>query len=75
MNKIKKCITGCLLKHNIKLSNVRDTCMMYKVNSVYPAQACVRFFFQLGKDGATKSNEFSEKLQTAFNPPLLIFGK
>ena len=28
----------------------------------------------LGKGGATKSDEFSEKFQTAFDPPL-IFGK
>ena len=28
----------------------------------------------LGKDPATKSDEFLEKLQTAFDPPL-IFGK
>ena len=27
----------------------------------------------LGKDGATKSDDFLEKIQTAFNP-LLIFG-
>ena len=29
----------------------------------------------LGKDAATKSDEFLEKLQTAFDPPPLIFGK
>ena len=30
----------------------------------------------LGKDPATKSDEFSEKFQTAFDPPSpLIFGK
>ena len=29
----------------------------------------------LGKDGCAKSDEFSEKIQTAFNPTPLIFGK
>ena len=29
----------------------------------------------LGKDGATKADEFSETIQTAFAPPPLIFGK
>ena len=29
----------------------------------------------LGKGGATKSDEFSEKFQTAFDSPSLIFGK
>ena len=43
----KSDITGCLLKQNIKLSNVRDTCMMYKVNSAYPAQTCVSFYFSV----------------------------
>ena len=48
MNKIKENdIAGCLLKHFIKLSNVRDTCMMYKVNNAYPAQTCVRFCFSV----------------------------
>ena len=30
---------------------------------------------QLGKDGCTKSDYFSEKFQTAFEPQPLIFGK
>ena len=29
----------------------------------------------LGKDGPTKTDEFLEKFQTAFDPPPLIFGK
>ena len=29
----------------------------------------------LGKDGHTKTDEFLEKFQTAFDPPPLIFGK
>ena len=28
----------------------------------------------IGKDGATKSDEFSEKFQTAFDPPSLFLG-
>ena len=28
-----------------------------------------------GKDGISKTDEFSEKFQTAFDPPPLIFGK
>ena len=73
MNKIKKCITGCLLKHNTKLSNVRDTCMMYKVNSVYPAQTCVRFCFSV-REGWRYQIEWIFR-KTAFNSPPLIFGK
>ena len=31
--------------------------------------------YSLGKDGVSKINVFSEKFQTAFDPPPLIFGK
>ena len=30
---------------------------------------------RLGKDNPTKTDEFLEKFQTAFDPPPLIFGK
>ena len=33
------------------------------------------FLDALGNGGATKLDEFSEKFQTAFDPPPLIFGK
>ena len=33
------------------------------------------YIFCLGKPHPTKTDEFSEKFQTAFDPPLLIFGK
>ena len=44
------------------LSNVKKNCRIRK--QVHP----------LWKDPATKSDEFLEKVQTAFDPPL-IFGK
>ena len=31
--------------------------------------------YSLGKDGVSKIDLFSEKFQTAFDPPPLIFGK
>ena len=31
--------------------------------------------YHKGKDGVSKTDEFSEKFQTAFDPPPLIFGK
>ena len=35
---------------------------------------CTTSIRHLGKDGVSKTDEFSEKFQTAFDPPL-IFGK
>ena len=33
------------------------------------------YYIHKGKDPATKSDEFFEQFQTAFDPPPLIFGK
>ena len=46
---------------------------------VFVRRLCIRgtpgcYKLSLGKDGRAKSDEFSEKFQTAFKPPL-IFGK
>ena len=41
---------------------------------VESCQCALRLSFFFGKGPATKSNEFSEKFQTAFHPPALIFG-
>ena len=42
--------------------------------AISPGRTFLKFNFYLGKDGVSKTDEFSEKFQTAFDPPL-IFGK
>ena len=61
--------TASNLIHLIKLADLEGRPLCLPIIAIAPV------FSAFGKDPATKSDEFLEKFQTAFDPPPLIFGK
>ena len=52
------------------------TMMMWSRRNIFPQPNAENDeYVFLGKGGASKTDEFLEKFQTAFDPPPLIFGK